>query len=907
MFASDSDWSKIMTVVGLAFYLAFFSTGLGPGNWVVVSEIFATSIRAKAMSVAVLPNRITATIMASTFLSLAKALTWPGFFLVLAGICLTSAVFLFVFLPETKGRSLEEMSLYFAQITGDEQFLEAERNLGHHSYDHQHSSQTMPSDDGENNGSNQSSSDFDSNEISGRQFSRASSHPRVPMTIPIVLLSLCGSLVTSSALMPSHRAILERPPCKNSARATQAHFLRHARESLGVINTTSEETRLSLDKVDEYLREQLPTEAFNCLVQLYAINPSLNGLRSRFAKCLQLKINLLEEDLRAILVTQASGSAIDQENMFSLRANLAQERMGMAALLIEQHRYEGAAVQLRDIVASTSDSMLVAKSEYQRVYDKACSMLFRTNAALCQWNDIDRDSKVLAASVIKHQQQPHTKFKTAPPLHPFEALKWPCISLEQSTYVAQQYADRRMGFASVGPRLSRNVVQTSREPPACVIIDVDNAGSQTTQATNRFRIGYLSPDFTAEHPLAFLMADVFRFHNRKRWEVFLYSLKGGSDKDIASPHVRTIREGADHWIQLEEDQTTNLASRIKEDNLDIMIDLCGHSGTSMVIELMAERLAPVQASYMGFPGSIGAPSFIDYLICDAIVVPYQQPQIRQHYLERLLLLPDCYFVNSHVYAVEREIAMKRDTKLTEISRDRYFLPSDAFVLCCHSRPDKIDPRTFRSWCKVLARLQSEGARPTVLWLLRSGSEMENNLRKLAKEEFALDQDIIIMADVAPRDEHLQRLALADLFLDTPAYNAHTVGCDALFAGVPMVTLLRPLEDSVKPSSQPPWERVPTDKWASRVGASLLKAVGLPDLIAPNMEAYEDLLHKAATDPQWSDSLKRRLQSTISDCPLFDLAGWVHNLETGLAEAVSRSKHSKPPIDIALVHGKGEED
>lgn len=128
-FMSDSDLSKIMTVLGLACFLAFFSTGLGPGNWVVVSEIFALSIRAKAMSVAILPNRITATIMASSFLSLSKLLTWPGFFLVLAGICLFGAGFLYMYLPETKGKTLEEMAVYFAELTGDRSILDAEEQL----------------------------------------------------------------------------------------------------------------------------------------------------------------------------------------------------------------------------------------------------------------------------------------------------------------------------------------------------------------------------------------------------------------------------------------------------------------------------------------------------------------------------------------------------------------------------------------------------------------------------------------------------------------------------------------------------------------------------------------------------------------------------------------------------------
>jgi hypothetical protein len=128
-FTETTSASEILCILGLATYLAFFSTGLGPGNWVVVSEVFCTSIRAKAMSLAVLPNRITATIMASTFLTMAKALTWPGFFLYLAGISILSCIFLYLYLPETKGKSLEEMMHYFAELTGDRSILDMEEKL----------------------------------------------------------------------------------------------------------------------------------------------------------------------------------------------------------------------------------------------------------------------------------------------------------------------------------------------------------------------------------------------------------------------------------------------------------------------------------------------------------------------------------------------------------------------------------------------------------------------------------------------------------------------------------------------------------------------------------------------------------------------------------------------------------
>ena len=926
MFASDSQLSKILIVVALAFYLAFFSSGLGPGNWVVVSEVFATSIRAKAMMVAILPNRITATIMASTFLSLADALTWPGFFLILAGVCLGGAVFLFVYLPETKSRSLEEMSLYFAEITGDRTILDAEERLGKQHLSHATNQSQHSTDNG---------NDPPQSTHGQRQSVNTTTQPRIPGLAPIVLLTLCGSVDLSCALaLPTYSRSGSRiHPTYNcgyrqisSGRiaSTVTPIIFASSQSQPVQEDSSNERNnvnddndctFLMDKVDQLLQERKPTDAFDYLMQAYAINSSFRGLRWRFARCLQLKVQFLEEELETARSAKDEISNVTPgQSVIEIEANLAQERMGLAALLIEQEEYEGAALHLREIVSSANMSLATAESAHRQVYDKACSMLYRTNAALCQWSSIEQDSATLTASILRHQEQGQTSTSgLVPPLHPFEALKWPGISLEQATYVALKYANRAQEIAlAENPALSITTsTASSTEHPSSITIDVNAIQASTKSGMfKRIRIGYLSPDFTANHPLAFLMADVFRFHNRDQWEVFLYSMSAADEADRTSPQVQEIRQGADHWIQLDQQHPVQYAERIRQDNLDVLVDLCGHSGTSIIMELMARRLAPVQASYMGFPGSTGASNYIDYLVCDATVVPYQEPRIRQFYPEHLLLLPDCYFVNSHAYAVQREfhsesqLRVKKGIAEIPINRSRYNLPGEAFVLCCHSRADKIDLVTFRSWCRVLSRLSTDAsdARPAVLWLLRSGEEMEQNLRKLARDEFGLGGDSIVFADVAPRDEHLRRLALADLFLDTPAYNAHTVGCDALFAGVPMVTLLRPLTglEQASTDARPSWEVVPTDKWASRVGASLLKAAGIPDLIAPDMHTYEKLLFRLVTDVEWSESIRRELQDGITDCPLFDTATWVRNLEAGLAEAVSRSKRGKPPVDIALV-------
>uniref|UniRef100_A0A7S2ARR9 O-GlcNAc transferase C-terminal domain-containing protein n=1 Tax=Octactis speculum TaxID=3111310 RepID=A0A7S2ARR9_9STRA len=283
------------------------------------------------------------------------------------------------------------------------------------------------------------------------------------------------------------------------------------------------------------------------------------------------------------------------------------------------------------------------------------------------------------------------------------------------------------------------------------------------------------------------------------------------------------------------------------------------------------------------------------MICDETVVPPTDFSIRKHYSENLIYMPHCYFVNSHEY-----LSPSKD--LDQLSRATYGLPEQGFIFCCHSRPDKIDPITFRSWLRVLKSVRQVGAQEnlseqanTVLWLLRSGDEMEHNLRILAWEELGLDYNALIFAEKAPRDEHLRRLKLADLFLDTPAYNAHTVGVDCLSAGVPMVSLLRdaPLQFNLEGG-------IETEKLASRVGASLLKSIGMDDLIAPTMKEYEAIMTRCATDSEWFSQTKERLKSSRVYSPLFDTKRWVSNLETALREITSPSNQAKKRYDVFVI-------
>ena len=583
--------------------------------------------------------------------------------------------------------------------------------------------------------------------------------------------------------------------------------------------TTSFPTPDSVDSLLSRAKSFLDVEkdadaAFGVLAQIYQQDPAARGLNRLFERCFRLRV-------------ETTGNVMD--------------RFGIASLLLDQERYEEASNELR-LIVDTPDLDGALR-------EKAYSMLFRANAACCRWQSSILDGQALIQSLKLDESS-----DDVPVLHPFEALKWPCVSLAQATRIAGLYARRTVlnqGHEWIAPPPKSNrVVQVGRTTPF---------------PPRKLKLGYISPDFTSTHPLAFLMQDVFRHHNRDRFEVNLYSLSKPED----CHEVNAIRDGSDSYTTLSRRLSAqDLAEMIRNDDLDVLIDLCGYTGTTLVAEILTHRPSPIQISYMGFPGSNGAP-YLDYIVCDPIVIP---PDLGQHYTEHLIWMPQCYFVNSHKEVVP---TMTRQDRVMQ--RERYGLSKDAFVFCCHSRPDKIDPAIFDVWMKALRALKDENV---VLWLLQSGPEMERNLRDIAEQRYQIPPERLVFCDVAPRNEHLSRLGCSDVFLDTPSYNAHTLGCDALWAGLPMISLLRPLNAI---SSSDDLLFVPTDKLASRVGASLLTAAGLHEWIVPDLSSYQELMIQAVTDQVWFGNSVDHLIRTKSSCPLFDTKQWVENFELALQQ------------------------
>ena len=276
--------------------------------------------------------------------------------------------------------------------------------------------------------------------------------------------------------------------------------------------------------------------------------------------------------------------------------------------------------------------------------------------------------------------------------------------------------------------------------------------------------------------------------------------------------------------------------------------------------LFAARVAPIQASYLGYPGTMGA-SFIDYIIADAVVIP---PEHERHYSEAVVRLPHTYQVTDR----SRPIADRVFT------RAECGLPEQGFVFCCFNNNYKLTPDSFDIWMRLLHKVPG-----SVFWLLDSSDGVADMLRREAQAR-GIAPERIVFAKRMASPEHLARHRQADLFLDTFHYNAHTTASDALWAGLPLVTRLG-------------------NCFAGRVAASLLRAANLPELITETAEDYEALALTLATDPARLQAIRDKLARERDRCPLFDTQGFTRDLEAAYEAMQARRLHGQPPTHIAI--------
>jgi predicted O-linked N-acetylglucosamine transferase (SPINDLY family) len=350
----------------------------------------------------------------------------------------------------------------------------------------------------------------------------------------------------------------------------------------------------------------------------------------------------------------------------------------------------------------------------------------------------------------------------------------------------------------------------------------------------RIRIGYFSADFH-DHATMYLMARMFELHDKSRFEIHAFSYGGDAEDAMRRRLVKAV----DHFHDVAALDDRAIAQRARALGVDIAVDLKGYTENGRPA-IFAHRAAPVQVSYLGYPGTLGT-DFIDYLIADPIVVPADR---QAFFSERILSLPNSYQVNDNLRAISDKPVTRADVGL----------PEQGFVFCCFNNSYKITPREMDIWMRLLGRVEG-----SVLWLLRPNAAVERNLRREA-ERRGVDPARLVFADKIALPDHLARHRCADLFLDTFNVNAHTTASDALWAGLPLVTRLG-------------------DSFVARVAGSLLHAIGMPELVAETAEDYEALALALAVDPARLAALKARLVRNRLTTPLFDTERTVRDIES----------------------------
>jgi protein O-GlcNAc transferase len=377
---------------------------------------------------------------------------------------------------------------------------------------------------------------------------------------------------------------------------------------------------------------------------------------------------------------------------------------------------------------------------------------------------------------------------------------------------------------------------SSRTTTYAPLIDSQPASSfdGRRRAISRITIGYLSADFH-NHATLHLMGSLFQYHDRNDFKIVAYSY-GKNDR---SSYRKKIERDCDEFVDLNDLNDWEAARVIHDGGVDILVDLKGYTEDNR-LEICAFRPAPIQVSWLGFPGTTGA-DFIDYIITDKIVTP---PEHARYFSEKFVYMPHTYQVNDRHQKIADRNYSRRD----------FGLPDDAFVFCSFNEPYKIEPVMFDVWMRILQRVPN-----SALWLLRKGRFVEELLTKAAGCKDVVSGQLIF-SDKLPKGEHLARMRLADLALDTRVYNGHTTTSDSLWAGVPVITLQG-------------------NHFASRVSASLLAAVGLPELIARKLEDYEAMAVRMARSPDELSAVKAKLVKNRLIKPLFDTARFTTDLET----------------------------
>lgn len=533
-----------------------------------------------------------------------------------------------------------------------------------------------------------------------------------------------------------------------------------------------------------------------------------------YRQAITLKPRFLEAYTHLGLLQHRTGRREDAIRAFQAAISIDSEcefaLTHLAALFKEQGDLEDAAAAYRRLAATKAGAPPIALYDY-------CSL----RRQFCDWDGLEADEAKAIATLRSGTER-------VPPF--------------ASTFMQCTPADR----LAIAQNWARGFVVSTRA-------DATSGAVRATNPEGRLRIGYMSSDFR-DHPSAGPVADLVERHDRKRFEVFAYCWSHDDNSDVRS----RLTGAFDNFVDLHTFSNTDAARRIRDDGIDVLIDLKGYTPDARTL-ILASRPAPVQVSFLGYPATMGAP-FIDYLIADPFVAPMDHAS---RYSEKLVHLPDCY-----------QPPDSKRTTANSMDRGAAGLPENSFVFCAFSNPAKITRQVFLIWTRLLQRVPD-----SVLWLLEAGDAARRNL-ELEARATGIDPSRLIFAPMVPMAQHLARYRVADLFLDTLPVNAHSIAGEAIWAGLPVLTCAG-------------------DFFAGRVCGSLLKAAGLPELITHSLADYEAQALRLAVEPAHLDALRGRIERTRNTASLFAAERYVRNIEAAYAYMVLLHAHGRPVESFAV--------
>jgi protein O-GlcNAc transferase len=495
------------------------------------------------------------------------------------------------------------------------------------------------------------------------------------------------------------------------------------------------------------------------------------------------------------------------DKALNLKPDFAQAGSNKGASLLELKRYDEAIAHF--------DKALSLKPDIDWTFGE----LLHTKMKICSWSGFEEALENISKKVTLNQKI----------VNPFVLLALNDDALlhkkASETYIKSKYPLN----PALGPILMRPKSQ-------------------------KIRLGYFSADFR-NHAVSFLTAELFELHDKKKYEIFAFSL-GRDDK---SPIRLRLSQAFSQFIDVNDMSDSEIAELSRNLQIDIAVDLGGYTQDNRT-GIFSYRAAPIQASYIGYLGTIAA-EYYDYLLADKTIIP---EELQKFYSEKIVHLPS-YQVNDRKRAISER----------QFTREELGLPETGFIFCCFNNNYKILPSTFDSWMRILNAVEG-----SILFLYAENEWSKVNLINEASLR-GIDNARLIFGEHIPTEEYLARYRVCDLFLDTFPYNAGITASDALWAGLPVVTFMG-------------------QSFASRVAASLLNAVGLPDLVTTNQEDYEVLAIELAKNPKKLADIKLKLAKNRLTNPLFDTPLFTKNLETAYIKMMERYLADLQPDHISII-------